>query len=86
MALEAIRFEDRLRVRFAIDDPARHVPVPPMLLQSLVENALKHGIARLPQGGEVVIHASVSGEVLTLEVENTGQIAVPAAGATQYRR
>jgi len=51
-----------------------------------VENALKHGIARLPQGGEVVIHASVSGEVLTLEVENTGQIAVPAAGATQYRR
>lgn len=83
LALESIRFEDRLRVRFEIDAQARPVPVPPMLLQALVENALKHGIARLPEGGEIVVHASVEGDVLELQVENTGHLGDPAATATQ---
>jgi two-component system, LytTR family, sensor kinase len=49
--------------------------VPPMLLQTLVENGLKHGIARLPEGGELVIRAALEVNALRLEVENTGQIA-----------
>jgi len=75
LALESIRFEERLRVRFAVAPEAARVPVPPMLLQTLVENALKHGIARLPGGGEVTVRAAVDGGRLALEVENTGRMA-----------
>ena len=50
LALEGVRFEDRLRVSFAIDPAAAHMSIPPMLLQTLVENAVKHGIAPLPAG------------------------------------
>jgi two-component system sensor histidine kinase AlgZ len=77
LALESIRFEDRLRLRFDIAVDAAKVPVPPMLLQTLVENALKHGIARLPAGGEVTVRAAIDGGRLVLEVENTGRLAPP---------
>jgi sensor histidine kinase YesM len=74
LALEAIRFEERLRVRWNISPEARSVKVPPMLLQTLVENALKHGIARRPEGGEIVISGVTHGEGLRLEVGNSGKL------------
>ena len=74
LALEKVRFEERLRVRVRDRARGRRVPVPPMLLQTLVENALKHGIARLPEGGEIVIRAAVEANALHLQVENTGQM------------
>jgi sensor histidine kinase YesM len=83
LALEAVRFEDRLRVDLAIDAEAALVAVPPMLLQTLVENGLKHGIAHLPAGGDLRIRARVERSVLLLEVENSGQIAEPKPGGTQ---
>ena len=83
LALEGVRFEDRLRVEFAIDPAAAQVAVPPMLLQTLVENALKHGIAPLPEGGEILIRAALQTGGMLLEVENTGQIAAPKPGPTQ---
>jgi len=82
LALESARFEDRLHVEMAIDPAAADAPVPPMLLQSLVENALKHGIAPLPSGGELQIRAKVMDEGTLMEVENPGQIA-PALESTQ---
>jgi signal transduction histidine kinase len=81
LALEAIRFEDRLRVHFEIAPDAAKTPVPPMLLQTLVENALKHGISRLPAGGEVTVRASLDAGRLVLEVENTGRLSASGAGA-----
>jgi signal transduction histidine kinase len=81
LALESARFEDRLRVRMDVDPAAAQVAVPPMLLQTLVENALKHGIAHLPAGGDLVIRAVLEGERLVLVVENTGQL-IPAAPQT----
>ncbi|MGO9257298.1 MAG: sensor histidine kinase [Bryobacteraceae bacterium] len=82
LALESIRFEERLRVRFEIAADAARAPVPPMLLQTLVENAVKHGIARLPAGGEVTVRAAMDGGRLVLEVENTGRLPPPdPAGA-----
>ncbi len=83
LALESVRFEERLRVQVAIDPGAGGVPVPAMLLQTLVENALKHGIASLPAGGDLRIHAAVEPEAVVVEVENTGQLAEPKTGATQ---
>jgi len=80
LALESIRFEDRLRVRFEIAPEAAKTPVPPMLVQTLVENALKHGIAHLPGGGEMIVRASVDGGHVVLEVENTGRLAVSNSG------
>jgi two-component system, LytTR family, sensor kinase len=74
LALEEIRFEERLRVRWSVADGACGARVPPMLLQTLVENALKHGIAQRPQGGEVAIHARLAGSDLELEVINSGEI------------
>jgi signal transduction histidine kinase len=74
LALEGIRFEERLRVHWSIAPNANQVPVPPMLLQTLVENALKHGISRRPQGGEIFIQALVRDSQLQLEVLNSGEL------------
>jgi len=83
LALEGVRFEDRLRVRIDVDPAAAQVAVPPMLLQTLVENALKHGIAHLPAGGDLTIRAVVEAERLVLEVENTGQLVSSASTTPQ---
>ncbi len=72
LALEQMRFEERLRISFEVDDSLEREPVPPMMLQTLVENAVRHGIARLTQGGDVVIGARRSGAGLVLSVKNTG--------------
>jgi hypothetical protein len=83
LALESVRLEDRLRVQFAIDPEAAQVPIPPMFLQTLVENALKHGIAKLPAGGDLLIRAVLKPGALVVEVENPGQLAEAAPEATQ---
>ena len=75
LELEKIRFDERLRVQVQIDPWAGAIQVPPMLLQTLVENALKHGIGQLPSGGEIRIHTSAEPGVLVVHVENTGQLA-----------
>ena len=83
LALEKVRFEDRLRLRVTIDPAAALLQVPPMILQSLVENALKHGIGRLPNGGDLQIRAAASNGTLVLEVENTGELTDSRTGDTQ---
>ena len=83
LALEQIRHEDRLRVRWEIDEAARSrgVPVPPMLLQTLVENAVKYGISPRRDGGEVVIAARLEGAALHLRVSNPGDLSAPTSTA-----
>ncbi|HWX56452.1 MAG TPA: histidine kinase [Verrucomicrobiae bacterium] len=80
LALEAIRFEERLRVRWSIAPDAGQVPVPPMVLQTLVENALKHGISRRPEGGEISIKAAIRNSRLELEVVNSGELSGHPSG------
>jgi two-component system, LytTR family, sensor kinase len=72
LAIEKIRFEDRLHITWLIDPNINHLEVPPMSLQTLVENALKHGIAHLPAGGTIAITASLQDHNLTLKVTNPG--------------
>jgi Histidine kinase len=79
--LEQMRFEERLRVRLAVDPAALAAQVPPMMVQTLVENALKHGISKLTEGGEIAITAGVRDNDLEITVANSGALA-SAAGET----
>ncbi len=69
-----IQFEDRLRYRITASEASLNAMVPPMTLQILAENSVKHGIAHLPEGGDVIINASIKDEALHLEVKNSGQL------------
>jgi hypothetical protein len=55
LALELIRFEKRLNIEYNIDEDTLDQPVPPMMLQTLVENAIKHGISKHIDGGNIII-------------------------------
>jgi LytS/YehU family sensor histidine kinase len=70
LALESLRLGERLRVQWNMPAAARGVRVPVMLLQTLVENAIKHGIAELPSGGLLKVAAQLERGVLKLTVEN----------------
>ena len=60
LEIEEARFEERLRVRIAVDAALHDVMIPSLLLQPLVENAVKHGIAPLAAGGEVEVRAELA--------------------------
>jgi K+-sensing histidine kinase KdpD len=74
LALEQMRFEERLKIEFDIDEDTLHQQVPPMMLQTLVENAIKHGISKQVLGGVVRIVAVFKDNVMQLQVQNTGQL------------
>jgi LytS/YehU family sensor histidine kinase len=74
LALEHMRFEDRLQVEYAIDDDTLGQQVPPMMLQTLVENAIKHGISRQLKGGVVKIISDFKENYHELAVQNTGHL------------
>ncbi|HWZ61799.1 MAG TPA: histidine kinase [Steroidobacteraceae bacterium] len=70
LALEALRLGERLRIEVNVTSQARELRIPVMLLQILVENAIKHGIAELPEGGVLRMSAWIEDGTLLLEVEN----------------
>ncbi len=74
LELEALRFESRLHYEIDVDERAREHQVPPMLIQTLVENAIKHGISRLPEGGIVRVEARKPSDDLHVRVTNTGRL------------
>ena len=79
LAIESVHYEDRLRVARDIDAAALSADIPPMLLQLLVENAIKHGVSRVPGGGGVRLHARPEAGDLVIEVCSPGRIE-PDAG------
>ena len=83
LALEQIRHENRLQVRWDITEEVRvgAVSVPPMLLQTLVENAVKYGIGTRREGGELLIAARFEGAALHIRVTNPGDLAAPASAS-----
>jgi len=74
LALEHIRFEDRLQVEYEIDEDTLDQPIPPMMLQTLVENAIKHGISRQVDGGKVKIISDFKDNYHELVILNTGRL------------
>ncbi|HZO22982.1 MAG TPA: histidine kinase [Steroidobacteraceae bacterium] len=71
LEIESIRFETRLSIRYQVSAEAAGVQIPVMLLQTVVENAIKHGIAELPQGGVLEIRGIVQDGMLQLSVMNS---------------
>ena len=83
LALEAVRFEDRLRIHIDLTEEVRGLEIPAMLLQTLVENAIKHGVEQSPESGLLSICGVREGECLRIEVENTGTLQNPESRSTQ---
>lgn len=79
--LERMRFEERLRMERFVDPSVLDARIPPMLVQTLVENAVKHGISDLPQGGVVRLDARPHGARIEILVSNTGHLKAPAPDA-----
>lgn len=77
LEIEKMRFGERLHVGMELTPGTDQMMVPPLILQPLVENAVKHGIGRMPEGGSVDIRAVIVGDVLELTVRDTG----PGCGA-----
>jgi two-component system LytT family sensor kinase len=72
--IEKVRFEERLKVRIDVAPETLDAHVPHLLLQPLVDNAIKHGISRLVAGGEIRISAKLDGADLNLEVRDNGPV------------
>ena len=70
LSIEQVRFGPRLAVSLSVSAEAYEAQVPRFLLQPIVENAIRHGIARCPNGGEVAIRASASEGRLRIDIEN----------------
>jgi two-component system LytT family sensor kinase len=85
LEIERARFEERLEVTIDVPDALRAMRVPPLVLQPLVENAIKHGVARSRAGGAVRIEARSIAGSLVLTVANTGARAADL-GASARRR
>jgi hypothetical protein len=74
LEIEKLRHEARLRWIIAATIEAKTWPVPPFLVQGLVENAIKHGINRLEAGGEIQIAAQVADDQLRIDVTSPGSL------------
>ena len=83
LALEEMRFEERLRVEWDIDDDTLTQPLPPMMLQTLVENAIKHGISKNMDGGVIRICSLFRDGHHELTVQNTGTLSDIKTGDIQ---
>ncbi|MEN9963315.1 MAG: hypothetical protein RL582_410 [Bacteroidota bacterium] len=74
LGLEQIRFEERLKIELSLDESSHELPIPTMMLQTLVENAIKHGISKQVNGGIIRITSLVKEDSFEVKVENTGKL------------
>ncbi len=74
LSLEKVRYEERLNYTVDIEPSVNFVPIPPMMVQTLVENGIKHGVSKLPRGGEVAVTARRINENLILIITNSGTL------------
>ena len=82
VALERLQLESRLQVQWAVDDNCLAAMIPPLLIQTLVENAISHGIACRPEGGVLGIKCVCDDSGLTIRVTNpTGSGAATRKGS-----
>lgn len=71
--LEKIRFEERLRYSIKSTAEADRVEIPPMMVQTLVENGIKHGLSKITTGGEISVNSKTTDSELIIEIRNAGR-------------
>ena len=76
LALEHMRFEERLQITMDIEPATLQQPIPPMMLQTLVENAIKHGISKSISGGKIFISSRFLNDRHEIIIQNTGQLGI----------
>lgn len=76
LTLEKIRFEERLSYSINAADQVSPLPIPPLMLQTIVENAVKHGISKIARGGEIVINITRDENYIVILVTNDGTLEV----------
>ena len=74
LALEKVRYEERLQTKWDVDDDTLGIQVPPMMLQTLVENAIKHGVQKAIGWGFIEINTGLENDNLHIKIRNTGQL------------
>ncbi len=74
LALESVRYEERLKIKMQIQKGSSDFEVPPLMIQTLVENGIKHGISKLTEGGMIEITTRVEKDKLIIIIRNSGQI------------
>lgn len=74
LELEKIRYDDRLQILVKIDEYANDCKIPHLCIQTLVENAIKHGIAQQKNGGKISIAVTAEQGYITICVENPGRL------------
>lgn len=80
--ISRIQFEERLKFDMDVEAKAMAIGIPPMVVQMLVENAVKHGIGNIKDGGNVKLKISISGQELIIIVENSGSLSI-SEGSTK---
>lgn len=79
LALETLRLAERIRIRWDIEEGVGRFGIPAFALQTLIENAVRHGIAPKPEGGSIRVAAGTHGTTLEIEVEDDGAGADPVS-------
>lgn len=74
LGLEKIRYEERLQISWKIDKNTEQIQIPPMMLQTLVENAIKHGVQKALRWGFIEIKTQLIYDELTISIRNTGKL------------
>ena len=74
LELESIQYEERLKYSFDVDEEAKELLIPPMIVQMMVENAVKHGISKNKQGGKIEIIIEMDGDYIDMMVYNDGKL------------
>lgn len=74
LKMEKIRFEERLQYEFIIDQELNSFEIPPLIIQTLVENSIKHGISSLISGGKVMVEVKKMKDKKIIRVSNNGKL------------
>jgi sensor histidine kinase YesM len=72
LGLESIRFEERLDTKIEMDQHTKYYKIPPMMIQTLVENGIKHGISKEKNGGFIEVKTFLESDFLFIQIRNTG--------------
>ncbi len=83
LALEAIRFEERLKYKIEIDPKSAKIEIPPLMIQTLVENGIKHGISKRTEGGDISISSKIENAKLHIKITNSGALDEKALQASR---